>query len=256
MTHTRRPQWPLSKKLSIRVALVAMFLLVACQIPRFGQAKLPDDGPPVPTSQAAAREFVEKVTDAGLEGAKTGQFKLTVTQEQVTSFLRIGAEIAEQLRAAKNLENLEDLAQLQDLEGLEEIEELAKWQELARRREGLPKIRLPDLSLRLGIQEPEVRFQADGQIVVRGYGQVRSLRQPLRVVVAARAQDGELVFDFVEGSLGPVALPEGLFDLIGRGLASAILIGQEYAEVTQIEVSDGTLTLSGRYNKEQLGSIG
>jgi hypothetical protein len=226
-------------------------LLSACQLPRVGQADLPDDGPPIATSQTAARQFVEKVTDAGLNGSKTGKFALTVTEEEVTSFVQIGAQLAEQLQEAKNLETLEDLAQIQDLEGLEGIEELEQWQELARRREGLPKIRLPDLSLRLGIQDPEVRFQANGQIVVRGYGQVRRMRQPLRAVVTPRASDGELVLDFVEGNLGPVPLPEGLFDLIGEGLAHVILLGQDYAEITLIDVLEGVLTISGRYSTEQ-----
>jgi hypothetical protein len=224
-----------------------VFLLIACQLPRFGQKELPNDGPPVATSQAAARQFVTKITEAGQSGAKTGQITLTLTQEEVTSFIQIGAEMAEQLQQAKNLENLEDLAEVQDLEGLEGIEDLEQWQELARRREGLPSIRLPDLSLRLGIQEPEVRFSADGQIIVRGYGQLRNIRQPLRVVVAPRAEDGELVLDFVEGNLGPVPLPEPLFDLIGEGLTRVILLGQEWAEITQIDVSAGVLTVSGRY---------
>jgi hypothetical protein len=73
-------------------------------------------------------------------------------------------------------------------------------------------------------------------------------------VVAPKVEGGELVFDFVEGSLGPVALPEALFDLIGRGLASAILVGQQVAEITQIEVGEGTLTISGWYRRERLGA--
>ena len=43
-----------------------------------------------------------------------------------------------------------------------------------------------------------------------------------------------------------------LFDLFGAGLARAILIGQDYAEITRIAVADGTLTFSGRY-KTNLG---
>jgi hypothetical protein len=56
-----------------------------------------------------------------------------------------------------------------------------------------------------------------------------------------------LVLDFVEGELGPVPIPEFLIDQIGSGLAKLILAGQAYVEVTQIQVGDGTLTLSGRY---------
>jgi len=241
------------KKLTMSVAVVAMFVLTACQLPRLNQGELPDDGLPVATSQDAAILFVEKITDVGLNGAETGRFSLTVTQEEVTSFLQIGSVLAEQLQTVKNLENLEDLADLSDLSGIEGIEELERWQRILRRREGLPRIRLSNLNLRLTIEEPEVRFQANGQVIVRGYGRLLVLRQPLRVVLAPRADDGELSFDFVEGNLGPVNLPEGLFDLIGKGLARAILLGQDYGEISQIDVGDGVLTLSGRYNREKLG---
>jgi len=240
-------------KIAMTVAIVAVFVLTACQLPRLGQAELPDDGAPIATSQEAARQFMEKITDAGLNGSETGQFTLTVTQEEVTSFLEIGSTLADQLQSVKNLENLEDLADLSDLEGIEGVEGLDKWQEILRRREGLPKIRLPNLNLRLSIEEPEVRFLSNRQIIVRGYGRLLMLRLPLRVVLAPRADDGELVFDFVEGNLGAVNLPEGLFDLIGKALAQAVLLGQDYGEISQIEVGDGVLTLSGSYNKEKLG---
>jgi hypothetical protein len=242
-----------SRKIVMTVAIVAMFVLTGCQLTRCGPSELPDDGPPIATSQEAARQFMERITDAGLNGSKTGQFTLTVTQEEVTSFLEIGSKLADQLQSVKNLENLEDLADLTDLEGIEGIEGLDKWQQILRRRKGLPKIRLPSLNLRLSIEEPEVRFQANGHIIVRGYGRLLMLRLPLRVVLAPRADDGELVFDFVEGNLGRFKLPEGILDLIGKGLAQAILLGQDYGRISQIDVRDGVLTLSGSYDKEKLG---
>jgi hypothetical protein len=86
------------------------------------------------------------------------------------------------------------------------------------------------------------------------YGQVRNVRQPLRVVVAPRARQGEMVLDFVEGNLGPVDLPEGVFDVVGKGLAKVILAGQNWAEINEITVAQSTLTLRGRYSKEQIRS--
>jgi hypothetical protein len=53
----------------------------------------------------------------------------------------------------------------------------------------------------------------------------------------------------VEGQIGRVNLPEPVFDLLGKGVAQALLAGQEYAEITQIRVSAGTLTISGRRNQ-------
>ena len=241
----------------LAVALAAVLLLAGCARPAFLQSELPDDGPPIQPTQEAALRFVEKVADAGQGGIQTGQTSITVTQAEVTSFLSIGAQIAEQLQQYQNIETLNDLAQIENIEGLQveglEGAALKRWQELARNREGAGSLRLPDLSLRLAIQEPQVYFKGNGQIIVRGYGQVRSVRQPLRIVIAPRAREGELVLDFVEGKLGPIPLPEGLFDLVGRALSKAILTGQEYAEISEITVSEGTLTLRGRYARDKLG---
>jgi hypothetical protein len=44
-----------------------------------------------------------------------------------------------------------------------------------------------------------------------------------------------------------VSVPEGLVDLVGKGLARLILTGKDYAQVSKIELADGSLTLSGRY---------
>ena len=71
----------------------------------------------------------------------------------------------------------------------------------------------------------------------------------MRLVIAPSASNGELVLDFVDGQIGRVRMPEFIFDLIGKGLAEVLLAGQAYAEITQIQVGSGTLTISGRYNR-------
>jgi len=214
-------------------------------------AELPNDGPQVATSAEAAFGLVEKVTAAGQSAVETGQLTLTVTEEEVTSFLNIGSELTGNLRGLENLEDFEELTQLGDLEELEGLQGLEQWQELLRIREGqgLPNIPLSDLRPRLGIKEPQVYFKDSGHIVVRGYAGLLRWRWPVRVVMAPRASQGEMVLDFVEGTLGSVDMPEVIFDLIGKGLAQAILAGQEYAEITEIGVGAGTLTISGRYRK-------
>jgi hypothetical protein len=130
---------------------------------------------------------------------------------------------------------------LRDVEGLEE------WVGLLERAQTTLGLELPDGRLRLTIQEPEVRFERNGHIVVRGYAEALGLRQPLYLVMAPRASAGELILDFVEGTLGPVTVPESLVDLVGKGPAHLILAGSDYVQVSRIEVSDGLLTLSGRY---------
>ena len=230
------------------IFVLVVMSLVGCQRPEFLDAELPDDGPPILVSQESARRFLEKVTAAGERAAETKRLSFTVTQEEVTSFLSVGAMLSEQMQAL-NMENLEDLSQVDGAQGLDGIEGLEAWQQLLRRREGLPNIRLPDISLRIVVQEPQVYFKGNGHLVIRGYGEALGQRQPLRLVLAPRASEGEMVLDFVEGNLGPVDVPEVLVDQVGKGLVKVILAGQNFVEVTQIRVGAGTLTVDGRYRQ-------
>jgi hypothetical protein len=233
----------------LAAALIAAIFLTACQQPGFLQSDLPDDGPPIATSQAAAVRFVEKVKAAGENAVKTKRFDLSISEVELTSFLSVGAELAEQLRA-HDVQNLADLERLQGSAGLQEIQGLQEWMGLLRGREGAPNdLGLLDLSLRVRIREPQVHFQSNGHIVIRGYAEVLGQRQPLRLVLAPRASQGELVLDFVEGTLGPVDVPEQLIDQIGEGLAKLVMAGEQYVEIRQILVDEASITISGRYRQ-------
>jgi hypothetical protein len=233
--------------LLLTLAVLFLLLLGACQAPAFLQSELPDDGPPVATSSAAAGRFGQKVAAAGERAVDTQQFTLTVTQEEVTSFLNLGSQLAEQLQTAYGVDSLQELQALQGQQGRQAMEGLPDWAKQLQGGENSLGLDLPDLSFRVAIKEPEVHFKGNGQIIVRGYGQVLSQRQALRLVLAPRASQGELVLDFVEGKLGPVPVPEGVVDLVGKGLASLILTGRDYVEISRIQVSSGSLTLTGRY---------
>jgi hypothetical protein len=222
-------------------ALVVALVLTGCQPPDFLQAELPDDGPPIPVSQAAAARFVEKVTAAGEGAVATKRLDLTVTQEEVTSFLGIGAQMAEQMEEL-NASGLQGLQQLEGSPEFQAIEGLPQWLDLLQGREGLF-----DLSLRLGIREPQVYFTGSGQIIIRGYVEVLGQRQPLRLVLAPRASDGEVVMDFVEGKLGPVSVPEALIDQLGLGLAKLLVAGDQFVRVSEISMGNGILTVRGSY---------
>ena len=226
--------------------LAATLLLGACKQLGFLQAEMPDDGPPVATSMEAAKRFVEKVAAAGESAVATKRLSLTITQEEVTSFWSIGSEMADQMQAL-NVQSLEELDGLQDSPELQEVEGLREWLELLQGREGLPQFGLSDLIFRLGLREPEVYFKADGDIIIRGYAEALGQRQPLRLVLAPQASQGELVLDFVEGQLGPASVPEVLVDQIGSVLAKLILAAGEYVEVTEVRVTDRTLKIGGAY---------
>jgi hypothetical protein len=170
----------------------------------------------------------------------------------VTSFLNIGSQVVERLQAVYGVDSLQELEQIQAQQALEGIEGIPDWVNMLSKAEETLGVELPDLRLRLAVKEPEVYFRGSGQIIVRGYAEALGQRQPLRLVLAPRAAGGELVLDFVEGSLGPVSMPEGLVDLVGAALARLILAGGDYVEISKIEVSQGSLTLSGRYTGKPL----
>ena len=238
----------LGKSKWLLVALLALVLVVGgCQAPGFLQGELPDDGPRVATSQAAGLRFAEKVADAGERAAESKRLRITVTEGEVTSFLNIGSEMSRQLQAIYGVGDLAQLSQIQREQALQEIEGLPEWAGLLDRAQGTLGLELPDGELRVTIRDAEVRFEGNGQMIIRGYGEVLGLRLPLRLVMAPRASSGELLLDFVEGTLGPLSVPEGIVDLVGKGLARLILAGNDYVEVSKIEVADGSLTLSGRY---------
>ncbi len=77
----RRVAWPM---------LVGL-LLGAC-VGSETAATLPDDGPAVPVSKAAATRLFQKVISAVESAATTQSLEFTVTDEEVTSALALGAE--------------------------------------------------------------------------------------------------------------------------------------------------------------------
>lgn len=227
------------------VAVIAVLLLAGCaDASGLLEAELPDDGPPPPTSAASAGRFLQKLSTAGEGAANTGRFTLTVTDEEITSFLNVSSILRRQLGDLP----MQDLEQLRDLPELEGID-LGRYRDLLGEGGRIPALGDDGLRLQLTIQAPQVYFLGDGRMIVRGKVRFLVVSLPVRVVVAPRASQGELVLDFVEGQVGPVPMPEILFDYLGKGLARALLAGREVAEITEIRVTDGVLTVSGRWDR-------
>lgn len=235
-------RWSVGPRSFGALVLVILFVLSGCAGDQ--GAALPDDGPAPPFSRAAALSFVQKTLTAGQTAVAERAFTLTVADAEVTSFLSIRRELTREMQTV----GMEGLSQL---EGLEELQIEAinpdAWGALLGRgddggRRGMPL-------LRVGLREPRVHFRANGHAIGRGELAFLRWRLPVRVVVAPHAASGEMTLDFVEGQVGRFALPEIVFDLLGKGIARALLAGQAYAEITQISVQAGTFTISGRYNR-------
>jgi len=141
--------------------------------------------------------------------------------------------------------------QVGQIEGLEELSgvdiNIDAWQGLLG-TDGEPRERLIP-RLRVGLRKAQVLFKADGRVIARGYLAFLKWRVPVRIVVAPHATEGEMVLDFVEGSIGRVQMPEIIFDLLGKGIAKLLLAGQDYAEISQIQVGAGTFAIAGQYHR-------
>jgi len=250
------------------VAILALTLfLVGCSPSNAAEAALPDDGPDPAISGEAALRFIQKSAAAGQQLADQKAFTLVLTEEEVTSFLNVRSEVMRQMQTQglaqiQNLEgtggleqlgNLEDFEALAGLEGLEDLGIEGVDVDLLRRlfpgsggTDGRGGGLLGRLGLRVGLRQPSVRFLGDGQLIARGTLTLLRWEWPARFVLAPYAADGEIAFDFVEGQLGPLPVPALIFDMLGRGIAAALMAGQEVAEITEIRVAAGTFTLSGR----------
>lgn len=204
-------------------------------------------GDPVPTSVDEAKSFLSRGAEA-LSGLQNDNvLAVTITDSEATSVLSLGMLIPELTLAMERL-SPEEIAASRDLEALRER---VRRENDAVRREMMQRASLSQrlammLDPRIRTGEVQVKFNASGEVVVSGYVQAWSFRQAGVFVVAPAVRDSELQLDFVEGQLGRLPLPEFAFDLFGRLLSSTILLGREYAEISEISVEEGRLRLVGR----------
>lgn len=237
--------------LKMTAASLALALAAgACFIPGVGNATLPDDGPPVPVTQASAESFAEKLT-AGADGS--GMIQVTISQQEATSAVAIVTRmfaLSEDNPAVQERGGLPDEIPLDQLaEGLEVTPEIRGLLERFQSQDGEP-LSVPVVEIKL--EQPQVYFKGDGRMILRGYGVLGSWRLPLRVVTKPRASQGAIQLDFVDGQVGRLPLPEFLFDPLGRMISRALLAGRDYAEISELTVGAGTLTFRGRVNLENL----
>jgi hypothetical protein len=204
-------------------------------------------GDPVPASTADAARVLTRGVDVLRAAPGEGSVRFTMTESEATSALSIGLMMSDLMQVAGRVPE-EEIQQASDLEALRE----RIWQEAELQRQqvaersGLFQRLLFKLDPRIRTGNIQVRFEGSGEVVVAGYVQAWRFRQPGIVVVKPSAQGGELDLDFVSGRLGRLPVPEFLFDWFGQMAARAVLLGQRYAEVSEISVGDGTFTFAAR----------
>jgi hypothetical protein len=196
-------------------------------------------GDPVPTSTDAARRFVERTAAAVQSAAASRRLSISVSESEATSALSLGLMMPELMRAMETMP-AEEIQQAKDIEEVRELIREHEAVEPGSRTLGQRVAALLDPRLRTG--DVQVRFTGNGEIVIAGYVHAWRWRQPALVVFAPSARAGELQLDFVKGRLGRLPAPAWAFDLLGNLVTSLILMGQDYAEISNLTVTEGRLT--------------
>lgn len=202
-------------------------------------------GDRVPATIPAARAFAERAA-AAVGNASNKRFRITVTEAEATSALSLGLMMGELTRAMDSLPP-EAITQAGDIE---------KLREMLRQREAAARDTLSTSQRIATILDPhlrtgdiQVRFRGNGEVVMAGYIQAWRFRQPGLAVFAPSARSGELKLDFVKGRLGRLPAPAFTFDLLGKLVATLILQGRNYAEISELTVQEGRLTFEARLNR-------
>jgi hypothetical protein len=242
MRFIRLPRLRRGRLIVLLIGLVVLALSVTqCSDGATLDTMLADYGPEVPVSQDAAKSFIGKVGTALQSSTSTRRVRLSITEREATSALAIGMQISEALQVLQTM-TPEEVERAQETGRMEELLETRMaenpdltWSERLRSA----------LNPKLTLKDAQVRFTDSGQIVAAGYLQAWRWRQPALLVVSPRAASGELELDFVEGRLGRIPAPEWAFDRMGAMLSSMILMGQDYAEIEHLAVTDGRLVFAG-----------
>lgn len=237
--------WMRREAVAFRFLVLASLMLVLAGCGGGNGNPLDIDEGVVQTSPEAAQSFVEKVVATGQEGADGDEVTLTVTQEEVSSFLDLASRVARQA-AAQGADSLSDLERMDPdtlPEGTEDLPELLA----ALRAQGdVPDVQLPDLEFWSRVSEPRVYFKENGQIAVVGLVDLLGSQQRVRVVAVPRPEGDRVFLTFVEGSIGSVRVPAWLAERVMANVDALLLMGQDYAEISQVVVSQGEMSVTGR----------
>jgi hypothetical protein len=240
----RRLRFTKGKLVAFGIGLLVLFLSVATCSFGVNPVSLTEEyGDPIPATTDAANRFVQK-TGASVRRASTNRsIRLTITEAEATSALSLGLMIPELMRAVETVPQ-EEIRGATSLEDLREILRDSEQAERADQTWGERIASFFDPDLRTG--DTQVRFTEAGEIVVAGYVQAWSFKQPALLVVRPRAGSGELELDFVKGRLGRLPAPEWAFDKLGQLISALILMGRDHVEISEITVDPGRLTFAGR----------
>jgi hypothetical protein len=100
------------------------------------------------------------------------------------------------------------------------------------------------------LQNPQVYFKADGTLIMRANITFEGNSQLIRVVARPNVANGALQVDITEGKIGPVPVPGPLLDQVEVALAEGLTAGQNYTNLTNVAVAEGTITIEGTFQTQ------
>lgn len=225
---------------------VALLSVATCSAGVSLRSLTSEYGEPVPATIEAAQRLVQRTATSVQAATASRRFRITMTEAEATSALSLGLLIPELMQALDTI----PAERLREAKTIEELRAVLRERESAQ-REGRPLgERLTGvLDPRLRTGDVQVRFTGDGHIVMAGYVQAWRWQQPALAVFAPRAGAGRLELHFVRGRLGRLPAPSWAFDRLGGLLASLILQGRDYAEITDITVEAGRFTFEAALSR-------
>jgi hypothetical protein len=236
----RLPRFSRGKLAGLGIGLVVVASsVVTCSVGVDPASLTAGYGEPIPATTEAAYRFAERTGNAIQRASANRRLRITVSEVEATSALSLGLLTPELMRAVQTMPP-EQARQIGDIESLRTV--LREGEAAARDTMSLRQKIATLFDPRLRTGDVQVRFTGRSEIVIAGYVEAWSFRQPALVVFAPRARSGELQLDFVKGKLGRLPAPEAAFDLLGKLVASLMLQGRDYAEISNLRVEQGRLS--------------
>jgi hypothetical protein len=235
MTRTRLSH---SSKPMLLLAVVVALALAGCST-----AGMPNDGMEPKVTEAAARSIVERVNAVGRDTAPGGDFTVTATQNELSSFLAIGADVLAHYQEAYAQGVTPVPRQIPGIDALVTDDQWRQAMDYLYATSGGAGAVL--VELRSNIQNPRVFLKADGTLVLRGTATASGVSLPLRVVIAPESSNSGYGVRLIKAQLGTVAAPEWVATLIKDAIAQGMALGNQSVVITDIAITLGEITVSG-----------
>jgi hypothetical protein len=209
------------KKLLL-ITVMMLSLLTACAF-NAGGPKYPQTS--IPISPEAAQSLQQAVTAAAAQGALSGEFSLTITETQLTSYLALNMAVPAELAAPG-----------------ETVEQPNPQEQIAS-----------------VVSNPQV-FLQDGQIQTYGTLQYGFLSATGRVVLSVTPDtQGNLTIELTEMDFGSLPLPDALKSTVSSALTDSINgafgpISTQF-RIESISIADGAMILTGRTRSQAKARI-